>query len=539
MSKFKIGDKIRRTIMGDSITPIGFETVVTDVVNGEAKYEVGNIFHETAYESMWKLVESRESSSNSTSSNTLSELPEKWCVQVTSENIKKLIEWRQMGEHSLTKDGIGGYLHSSKTWSRDRYYLYTTITFDQFKKWVLKEKVDETPGPHSFTPKQGDQVQYTGSQLSINLEKVYTVDTVKGFKVHLKDYSHQWINIDWFKGPSSSTCPQFTLIKAAEKSEDSPNSPINATSTEQWTPKVGEWVWAQSNTRSTEELCIVVGVSDSSAYKCHFKNVGTGRYDHLLWTDTRHKPRKALPHEIPPTMADYDEIARQLTEAKGDPSKLNLPTNESLLEQAKRKYPVGTKFKCLVTLTEYTVPEGVSFKNENGAVYSYVNNSLFHGHYDGRWAEIIQEPKAEYVECVKVINSYTVIGYIYKVINDRNKGSVEVVCNKDTMEYMAGDTLYVSFNQNAFKPSTKEAYDKQEAVGLGESVTFSGMDFHVPNGQILSYRGPTGSKFHVGIDPWAVEEKETLLKPQPSPKVLVKSHEEFKITVTKPKQIKL
>ena len=66
-------------------------------------------------------------------------LPEKWCIKSTDEADETLIKWRD-GEYTIRP----AYLCSDKYWiNEDDSKAYTEITFDQFKKYILKEKVKE------------------------------------------------------------------------------------------------------------------------------------------------------------------------------------------------------------------------------------------------------------------------------------------------------------------------------------------------------------------------------------------------------------
>jgi hypothetical protein len=83
-------------------------------------------------------------------------LPEKWCIKCTKENEDYLTRWREFD----TSISIGRYMHNvypncdkrgvSHSFIKEGY---TEITFEQFKKYVLKEKVEE-----KWIPKVGDWV---------------------------------------------------------------------------------------------------------------------------------------------------------------------------------------------------------------------------------------------------------------------------------------------------------------------------------------------------------------------------------------------
>jgi hypothetical protein len=72
-----------------------------------------------------------------------------------------------------------------------------------------------------------------------------------------------------------------------------------------------------------------------------------------------------------------------------------------------------------------------------------------------------EEPKPtfpEYVECIEDCHRYGIKGRIYKF--EKTSGlHWGVICNLDCSIFNAGNTLY--FNPHELKPSTKEAYDKQ------------------------------------------------------------------------------
>lgn len=65
-----------------------------------------------------------------------------------------------------------------------------------------------------------------------------------------------------------------------------------------------------------------------------------------------------------------------------------------LLEEAKRRYPIGTKFSCLVVGGVYEIDEDVTFQLEGSQIYSYRNGGVFHKHFNGKeWAKVIPEVK--------------------------------------------------------------------------------------------------------------------------------------------------
>jgi len=377
-----------------------------------------------------------QSHENSTSSTDLSKLPKQWCVLIDTEEKKRIVgrwfdeNWSKLNSDMYARDtDIGQYLSSDYGWGRADGAI--EITLGQFKKWVLKEKVDETPNPHSFTPKAGDQVQYTGDQLSPALErKVYTVDRVTGFEVHLKGYSSQWVNIDWFKGTSISISPQFTLIKP-EKSEDTPSSQKSSIasftpSTEQWTPKVGEWGFDREN-----------------------------------------------------------------------------------------------KLRC-----------------RNGMMSPEGGCSNPHIYYQGQWAEIIEEPKA-----VGLGGSLDFsVGDWVTIDRWTQKPTVEqIVRIENGKAYIGRDrTVHLAFEKELRKATPEEITKvtgnmvRDVSPLKIEEIPYKAWSMPITGtGMSSSYM----CFFLDGLNPSRKKVSETLLKPQPSPKVLV--NKEVNIKISKPKQIKL
>lgn len=74
--------------------------------------------------------------------------------------------------------------------------------------------------------------------------------------------------------------------------------------------------------------------------------------------------------------------------------------------------------------------------------------------------ETLEPSIPEYVECVTGYSNYIIPNYIYNVINRSSTDNLKLICNIES-HYRAGASLFVSYNEFTFKPSTKEAYDAQ------------------------------------------------------------------------------
>ena len=72
-------------------------------------------------------------------------LPEKWCVEVTDESVDLLFDWAgfKFERNNSIKYVSYRKLHSSGC-------LYTEITFDQFKKYVLKQTAQLCQNPNPY-----------------------------------------------------------------------------------------------------------------------------------------------------------------------------------------------------------------------------------------------------------------------------------------------------------------------------------------------------------------------------------------------------
>ena len=84
---------------------------------------------------------------NNTKTKFMKNLPEKWCIKVTNENKDVLGDWRTDGY--LSNYAINCYLHTPMNgkngWNqKTKETDYTEITFDQFKKYVLKQDTMKT-----------------------------------------------------------------------------------------------------------------------------------------------------------------------------------------------------------------------------------------------------------------------------------------------------------------------------------------------------------------------------------------------------------
>lgn len=113
-------------------------------------------------------------------------LPEKWCIKLTEENYKTLGKWRTDGElpmSNLHYNCLNCYLHTPMH-NKNGYNepnkdpKYIEITFDQFKKYVLKENTIVTEKPKVVLEEPKDKVLAHLIQSDITL--IHSVECSEG-----------------------------------------------------------------------------------------------------------------------------------------------------------------------------------------------------------------------------------------------------------------------------------------------------------------------------------------------------------------------
>lgn len=165
----------------------------------------------------------------------------------------------------------------------------------------------------------------------------------------------------------------------------------------------------------------------------------------------------------------YNPFIKETTTVKD----WNKATEEELLEEAKRRYPIGCKVKLIRHNT------GGDFKNEvMFTKYKFFGNSKVKQLYvdgnlllfdNGIWAEIESLPEVEtkkvipeYIKCIKPQSVYFIPGNVYKVLDTEYIDSCKIISNIKCSHYEENTLLWVSLaDASYFKPSTKEAFEAQ------------------------------------------------------------------------------
>lgn len=165
------------------------------------------------------------------------------------------------------------------------------------------------------------------------------------------------------------------------------------------------------------------------------------------------------------TLEEFKQFVMEETTSKTEKD-WNKATKEELIEEAKKRYPIGCKFKCLVIKSEYIIEKNIEFRYEGNAIYSYIDNKLYHKHYeDNQWAEIISLPESEieskkvtpeYVECFYSDSSAFILNKIYKCCTGSTSDSLNLVSETGMKHYLPYEGGLWKF-----KSSTKEAFEMQ------------------------------------------------------------------------------
>lgn len=73
----------------------------------------------------------------------LTELPLEWCIKITEENKDVLTKWKQTIGNKEIAGAYGSNYVNNEGLNRINSHEYTIISFEQFKKWVLKENTSQ------------------------------------------------------------------------------------------------------------------------------------------------------------------------------------------------------------------------------------------------------------------------------------------------------------------------------------------------------------------------------------------------------------
>lgn len=139
-------------------------------------------------------------------------LPEKWCCKITDESIEIFNNWRiSMSKHYLQNKIDKKYPYITNNGSCNYTTIGTEITFDQFKKYVLKQDVEESK---EVIPEYVECISWFGN--SFTPSKIYKVVNGK-VKDNYGDHKITDWNYECFKPSTKSAFDAQNQPKTIEK----------------------------------------------------------------------------------------------------------------------------------------------------------------------------------------------------------------------------------------------------------------------------------------------------------------------------------
>lgn len=383
----------------------------------------------------------------------LTELPENWGIKITQENKEHLNKWRgslsRSAGSTVDYSMIDGYL-LNKSGDYTGYFVndlsshsnYSEITFDQFKRWVLKEsdtlKVEDlvegeiywtTYSGNSFIFKfEGNTSAYISDLVTYRFSSS-SWDFWKNSKDLRKatDEEKQWlqnciaagkfISLADSKLLTSSTDPEYYECMQPSKFQNCIKINGGVIFHKDFDDYIGKPI---SNTAKTNRS--LFKPSTKEAYDAQFVkeekvieqwipqvgdwcvrlnddhgNVKIGNVRKIIALDGNqpilendiekysHTPvnlRKALPHEIP--QSSIDKTVKVHVPFKLENGEWDM---KAVQDECKKRYPIGCRFR---TFSAHTLKkDGVVYSIHGNCIYAHqMAGSLFD---DGRWVEIVTE----------------------------------------------------------------------------------------------------------------------------------------------------
>ena len=165
---------------------------------------------------------------------------------------------------------------------------------------------------------------------------------------------------------------------------------------------------------------------------------------------------------------------------------------KAVQEEIKKRFPIGCKFIPVGSYNTYTLLEdSCTYEISGKHIYAHDCHGSLYG--NGKWATLVSLPESkeesipEYVECISKDFSAIHLGKIYKL-----------EARSFISNYYLKDVNMGGYSSNNFKPSTKEAYEAQNApkqltkedLVEGEIYIYDGTQIATyPEGPSLSING--------------------------------------------------
>ncbi len=210
----------------------------------------------------------------------LASLPEKWCIILTSENRDIVLKWCSFSFNCTSK-----YITYKQEHGDSDIGRYTQITFDQFKKWVLKEEVKQEPK------------SLVGRYVKILQNRVACSNTIKDeyYKIVKETGNSYYLNVK--SGGGNAIWKNQDQWKNQIELMPEGFEPNKVETEEQWIPMVGEWVIFNNNSirqnMTTGKLYKVLEYREITKVILIIHDKGNESYIGI------ENFRKALQHEIP------------------------------------------------------------------------------------------------------------------------------------------------------------------------------------------------------------------------------------------------
>ncbi len=327
-------------------------------------------------------------------------LPKNWYLKINQENINILNDWRHKLGIRTRSTNISDYDFITETgYGRSFTWLPKTsleITFEQFKKYVLKEKPIFEPLPFFKILKKSFRGEIT--QVQNNEGNIFQIgDKIKGINGCAPRIESMIISEFRYNNAKTNICAvtqQFSdygigidkIEHVLEFKKDeivldiiepqlSENELIFEEAKKRY-PIGTKFKVVHNNSRCTvlshdnHKYMFVNGHINLLVEEIVGSCISATVYRNGNWAEIISKP---------------EEIVLDIIEDK-------IPENESNLDKAKRLYPIGTKYKEYRG-TIYTV-EHQSFREFNDSmVYGENNKGCLL--YEGKWAEIVSKPEVK------------------------------------------------------------------------------------------------------------------------------------------------
>lgn len=346
-------------------------------------------------------------------------------------------------------------------------YDYQVYEQDKSISWgVNEEELELIPETYKYEVVHTE----TQEQWDFVLTKIKNTvnNTSKGFisykeKSGLNIKSGSQADIPWWREAYKGNIKIYTFEEWLDKFGHKSEYLKQNQKEEQWIPQVGDYVITKGYSDSYDGRILKITKIDSNRY-CYFEVFDKGYYDKNHNFGKESILRKAFPHEIP-----TQELSK-----------------EDLLAEAKRRFPIGTKFidadfgdEVEVMKNDHTVVtkdkkiQSIIVHTTRGKKGKLTYNDVYK---EGTWAEIVKEPKIteksdnfllpekwyckRTKENSKILNTWNNEKYDSYAFCEKGEG-----CMFSDKNYIGVDpTYYGEYKEITFEQFKKYVLNKSEVV---------------------------------------------------------------------------